>query len=81
LHNKSIEDRDLFWRYRNQKVARHKEWKLLLSDKDTLLINLNKDVLELHNLSKERPEIVKDLLKKLEAWEKEVGPVTAMKTI
>ena len=69
LHNKSIEDRDLFWRYRNQKVARHKEWKLLLSDKDTLLINLNKDVLELHNLSKERPEIVKDLLKKLEAWE------------
>ena len=81
LQNESLEDRSLFWRYRNQKVARHKEWKLLLSEKDTLLVNLEKDVLELHDLSSERPDILEALLNKLATWEQDVGPVKSMKTI
>ena len=81
LYHEPLEDRSLFWRYRNQKVARQKEWKLLLSDKDTLLVNLEKDVMEMHDLSTERPDILKELIKKLATWEQDVGPVSAMKTI
>lgn len=76
-----LQERTLFWRYRNQKVARHQEWKLLLSDKDTLLVNLEQDPLEKHNLAIEKPGILKELLDKLGIWEKEMGPVEKMKTI
>lgn len=77
----SLQERTLFWRYRNQKVARNQEWKLLLSDKDTLLVNLEKDPLEKHNLAIEKPRILKGLLDKLGEWEKEMGPAEKMKTI
>lgn len=65
-----LKKRPVFWRYRGQKVVREKEWKLFISKRDTALYNLDMDIRETNNLSKENPEKVKDLAKKLTEWEK-----------
>ena len=81
FRGQALQERLLFWRYRNQLVARNQEWKLLISDQDTLLVNLDQDLLEKRNLAKESPDILKELLEKLGEWEKEMGTVEKMKTI
>lgn len=81
LKDKPIGKRTVFWRYRNKKVARYGEWKLLLTKMDTLLFNLNEDILETRDLSDERQDQLKELLKKLEDWERDMGSVPEMKTI
>ncbi|MEX0884460.1 MAG: hypothetical protein WDZ72_13400 [Cyclobacteriaceae bacterium] len=57
------------------------EWKLFMDEKDTLLFNLENDLMETRNLADDQPEVLKDLLNKLEKWELEVGPPSKMKTI
>lgn len=77
----SLDTRTLFWRYNGQKAARKGPWKLVLTDADTLLYNLDADPGETRNLSGERPDIGGDLLRELEGWEKEMGETSNMKTI
>lgn len=81
LENDALEKRPIFWRYRKQKVVREAEWKLLINEKDTLLFNLENDLLETNDLSVDQPELLQDLLKKLENWELVVGASNNMKTI
>ena len=81
MEDEPIGERTVFWRYRNKKAVRNGEWKLLLTEKDTLLFNLSEDILETRDLSENKPEQVKELLKKLVDWEKDVGSVPEMKTI
>jgi arylsulfatase A-like enzyme len=80
LENAEVEKRSVFWRYRNQKAVRVLEWKLLMDEKDTLLFNLEDDLMETKDLSDDKPEVLHDLLRKLGEWELEVGPATKMKT-
>ncbi|WP_439484498.1 sulfatase-like hydrolase/transferase [Cyclobacterium plantarum] len=81
LEKATLEERPLFWRYRNQKAVREMEWKLLMDEKDTLLFNLEDDLTETRNLADDQPEVLQDLLNKLEKWELDVGPRSKMKTI
>jgi arylsulfatase A-like enzyme len=80
LENGELEKRPIFWRYRNEKAIREMKWKLLIKEKDTLLFNLEDDLMETKDLADDQPEILEDLLKKLEEWEMEVGPPTKMTT-
>lgn len=81
LENAELEKRPVFWRYRNQKAVRKLEWKLLMDERDTLLFNLENDLMETKNLADDEPEVLQDLLDKLEKWEQEVGLPNRMKTI
>lgn len=77
----SLDTRTLFWRYNGQKAARKGPWKLVLTEVDTALYNLDEDLGETRDLSGERRDIAGDLLRELEGWEKEMGETSNMKTI
>jgi hypothetical protein len=69
-------ERTLFWRiatgYRQQRVVRQGEWKLLLDGGQTLLFNLTRDIGERNDIAKVRPDIAARLWPMIAAWEKEV---------
>src|SRR5690606_13643970 len=50
-----IEDRTIFWRYGDQKAARNNKWKLLISEQDTVLYNLDNDLKESVDVSEKHP--------------------------
>ncbi len=75
-----IGQRTLFWRYLDQKAVRENQWKLLISENDTVLYDLEKDIMESSNLSNGHENILEDLIGKLEIWERDVKPQNAMKT-
>ncbi|MEK6477252.1 sulfatase-like hydrolase/transferase [Catalinimonas sp. 4WD22] len=77
----ALEDRTLFWRYRDQKAVRRDAWKLLITESDTALYNLTQDLEETTNLSEQQQDIVADLLDQLATWEREVGQENDMKTL
>lgn len=85
LEGKRIEDRDLFWHKASQRptstgdyvasAIRSGNWKLLdfyLQDR-VELYDLSKDEGETQNLASEHPEIVRELMAKLESWRKDAG--------
>lgn len=74
-------DRDLFWHYphyhhgRPSSCIRDGEWKLieyLDGTKDVELFNLNSDIAETENLSRQEPDRLAFLKKKLRAWRRKV---------
>jgi arylsulfatase A-like enzyme len=80
IEDKSLPDRSLFWKYRNQMVARNGEWKLLI-DKDTShLYNLNLDISEQVDLADTESSIVSQLKSELEEWEQDVIKGVKLKT-
>lgn len=81
FEDQKIEERTVFWRYNIQKAARKNEWKLLISNRDTVLYNLDKDLKESMDVSEKHPEILEDLIDRLAAWEMNVGPKEEMKTL
>lgn len=75
-----IPERNLFWRYRGQKAVRSGAWKLMISDSDTLLFNLEEDISEQHDLSDQYFERVNNLTSAIENWEKDVMSGVRLKT-
>ena len=56
-------------------AVRDGDWKLIrIRGHDPLLFNLAGDLAEAHDLAVTEPARVKDLLKKIEAWEKPFPP-------
>ncbi|WPP51795.1 sulfatase-like hydrolase/transferase [Catalinimonas niigatensis] len=74
-------DRTLFWRYNGQKAARKNQWKLLITESDTSLYNLDQDLKETRDLSAQHQDIMDDLLREVVDWEKEIGKNGEMKTL
>lgn len=85
LDGKKAEDRDLFWHKASQRptstgdyvasAIRSGNWKLLdfyLQDR-VELYDLSKDEGETRNVASEHPEIVRELMAKLNAWRKDTG--------
>jgi arylsulfatase A-like enzyme len=71
-------ERTLFWRVllsRTQRAVRSGNWKLVI-DVRPMLFNLRDDVGERRNLIGGQTAIARDLMRKLEAWNKEVGAGT-----
>lgn len=72
----ALKERALFWRYRRmkntRKAARLGAWKLIHDNDQKYLFQLADDPLEKTNLYAERPEVVKDLERRLAEWEAEV---------
>ncbi len=68
-----LTERTLFWRYRNQKVVRNGNWKMMVDEKEgTLLFDLENDQMEQQNIADQNPAIVEDLKAELHRWEQEV---------
>jgi len=65
---KKLTARPVFWRYRNQWVARKGDWKYLKSKHKEYLFNLKKDVQEQMNLKDSNPEKLKQLKSLLRDW-------------
>lgn len=80
IEDKSLPTRTLFWRYRNQKVARNGKWKLLIDKDTTHLYNVEADISEQINLAVLEEEIVSQLKLELEKWEKDVLTGVKLKT-
>lgn len=69
LKQDTLPSRNLYWRYRNQKVVRQDHYKLMLTQSDTLLFDLEQDLEEQNNLINNFPNLALTLQKKLAAWE------------
>jgi arylsulfatase A-like enzyme len=67
-----LPERILYWRHADQRAVREGSWKLVVTDGEPSLFNLEDDVGEEGDLCCAQPEIVERLKKKLEAWEAEV---------
>lgn len=60
----------LYWKKENRAAIRHQDWKLLrFPDRPAELYDLSQDISEQQNLAYKYPDIVKNLYKKLFAWE------------
>jgi arylsulfatase A-like enzyme len=81
LEEAKLEERTIFWRYQDQKAVRHKQWKLLVTEKDTALYDLEQDIKETMDISEKHQNVLEVLTKKLEGWEIEVGQKSEMKTL
>ncbi len=68
-----LPERTVFWRYRQEKVARNGYWKLLIAENDTALYNLQTDLTEQNDLKAQQPERTKALLQALSAWEADIA--------
>lgn len=71
-NEKLIKDRKLFWRYRGDKVFRNKKYKLLLTDNDTLLFDMENDISEKNNLKHEKKYLIDNYIKEIIDWETEM---------
>lgn len=76
-----VVERALFWRIatesRQQRAVRRGDWKLLIDGDDLLLFNLRDDIGERSDLASQRPDLVRQLLPLVLAWEKDVDAEAA----
>ena len=68
-----LNERPLFWRYRNQWVVRRGDWKYLKIKEKEYLFNLKIDIGEQNNLIETNSERASDLKYLLEKWENEMA--------
>lgn len=77
LNQTALPERDAFFAYKNRSFVRSGDWKLVRVENaegnKKELYNLADDLAEQQDLSSEYPEIVDELLTKLESWEQEVN--------
>jgi len=71
--NGRLDQRTLFWAFKNQKAVRKGPWKLLVQGNATQLFNLDDDLGETSDLAKARPEIAAAMRAELDAWERDVS--------
>lgn len=69
----SLQERDLFWRYRRHKAVRSGKMKLLVTQQDTLLFDLETDLEEENNLAAAKIELKQNLAAKLHRWEEMIN--------
>lgn len=67
-----VDQRNVFWEYRNQGAVRQGHWKLVVVDGKVHLFDLSKDLAEQNNLAEERPEMTRSLLTDWRQWKREV---------
>ena len=67
-----LEERPVFWRYRNQWAVRKGDWKYLKIKEKEYLYNLKTDVGEQNNLFNDEPLKVNELKTFLKEWESEM---------
>ncbi|WP_372743964.1 sulfatase [Lutibacter sp.] len=78
LQNEAIAERDLFWKFRGRIAVRSGKWKLVTlylaeeGERINHLFNLETDLSEKYNVAKDHPELVSELLDKIEKWQKDV---------
>ena len=63
---------ELFWLLRENKAARVGNWKWVESQSGGGLFNLSNDIGEQHDLSDEKPKVLKEIKAKWTAWKKEM---------
>lgn len=72
FEGRPLPKRDVFWRMREHWAVRRGPWKLVGADENFQLFNLDEDIGESEDVSAQNPELVKDLLASLKAWERDV---------
>jgi arylsulfatase A-like enzyme len=80
LNNRKLPGRTLVWRYRGQKAVRKGQWKLMMTESDTLLFNLKDDLDESDDLAPENPGKVDELLNEYNRWKEDVVEGVTMRT-
>ena len=80
IEDRSLPDRSLFWKYGNQKVARYKDWKLIVDHDTTKLYDLSTDISETINLVNLEEVMVSRLSSELDLWETDVLKGVKLKT-
>lgn len=64
----------LYWEYNHDRAARRGNWKIVALPKgDWKLFDLSKDRAEQHDLAEKRPDVLRDLVGRWDAWAKRVG--------
>jgi arylsulfatase A-like enzyme len=80
IEEKPLPERTVYWRYRDQKVARYKEWKLIV-DKDSIhLYDLAEDLSEEVDLVNLADEVVQQLQQDLSEWEADIDRGIELRT-
>lgn len=64
--------KEMFWQRRGDKAARFENWKWLDSAKGKGLYDVSNDIGEAHDISKERPDVLKTMQDKFAGWRKEM---------
>ena len=64
--------RKMFWQRRADNAARYENWKWVESGKGGGLYDLSTDSGEKHDLSREKPEVAKQMRQRFEAWRAEM---------
>jgi len=74
--NKKLDERILYWDYRNKSAVRDGSWKLLVGEQgqggQLGLYNLADDISEKNNLAKQNPQKVEKLQSALKNWKKKI---------
>lgn len=68
----ALPQRALFWRKGNVRAVRRGPWKLITRGDEVELYNLDEAMDESHNVVDQEPEMVRTLIRALEAWEADV---------
>jgi arylsulfatase A len=75
LTGAQLQDRDLFWSFKNQKAMRRGKWKLVSTTKEDKVIhelfNLENDLSEKDDLSADHPQLSNDMQKAMENWHRD----------
>ncbi|WP_430933485.1 sulfatase [Saccharicrinis sp. 156] len=69
-----LPQRELFWGYVKRRAMRKGDWKLMLPNKEAepMLFNLKSDIGETNNVANENPELVKEMVEKIDLWERAI---------
>jgi arylsulfatase A-like enzyme len=78
LRREEIVSRTLFWRMRDRRAVRQGPWKLVaLGEAAPELYDLTQDIGETSDRAADQPDLARQLLSELQAWESDVEPETA----
>ncbi len=80
LKGQPLSVRPLFWRYRSEKAVRKGPWKMLITETDTALYHLGRDMNESMNQYDDQRGVVEELTRLLTGWEAEMDDGVTMKT-
>ncbi len=65
--------KEMFWQRRADKAARVGDIKWVESSRGSGFFDLSKDIGEQHDLSKEKPELLKKMKSRLQTWKKQMA--------
>lgn len=75
LRGSSLPERNLFWRYRTEKVVRQNQNKLFINETDTMLFDLQNDISESQNIADTNTSLVRELITAFQDWDSEMNQV------